>query len=226
MQVYIDTPNVTEAKLVLAKVPGRMYHTVTCKSDLSGLEWQLIQYLYWNTFNESPADLDCYFMLDRLFNFMENQMTYNPLDEALKQVEQAEKNTDAPAADAVIAKAKGGKGKPAPVAKVKAAPAKKEVAPAKKEVAEKKEATPKKAAEPKAEKVERPRKNGYTRPQEGTAIVKIWDLCDKKAKTKDGAIRSEIINESVEKFGVAKATAATQFGRWSIFTFGTSRQPK
>ena len=82
-----------------------------------------------------------------------------------------------------------------------------------KEIAEKKaarEAT-------KAAKIVRAVANGVTRPADGTATARIWQIADEiSAAAKAPASRADVLKVA-EAEGLNGATCATQYGRWRVF---------
>lgn len=66
-------------------------------------------------------------------------------------------------------------------------------------------------------KPERPSQNGVTRPGEGTATGRIWEIADElSAQANEPAKRGDVLKVAEEE-GLNAATAATQYGRWRKF---------
>lgn len=71
-----------------------------------------------------------------------------------------------------------------------------------------------------APKVERERKNGFTKPAEGTTTRLVWDIADEiSAKLKRPAKRDEVFAEFTKRLGdkASAGTCGTQYSRWSGF---------
>ena len=69
----------------------------------------------------------------------------------------------------------------------------------------------------KAAKVVRAVANGVTRPADGTATARIWQIADEiSAKAKAPASRADVLKVA-EAEGLNGATCATQYGRWRVF---------
>ena len=81
-------------------------------------------------------------------------------------------------------------------------------------------ATPAKEAKPK-----QPSQNGVTRPRDGTATGRVWEIADTlSADTKKPAVRADVLKAG-EAEGLNASTIATQYGRWRKFN-GLGRYAK
>ena len=69
----------------------------------------------------------------------------------------------------------------------------------------------------KAAKIVRAVANGVTRPADGTATARIWQIADEiSAAAKAPASRADVLKVA-EAEGLNGATCATQYGRWRVF---------
>lgn len=69
----------------------------------------------------------------------------------------------------------------------------------------------------KAPKVEQPKANGVTRPKDGTATGKVWDIADALSKKAKKPTARKPVLEAAAEAGINPSTAATQYGRWRKF---------
>ena len=86
-----------------------------------------------------------------------------------------------------------------------------------KEIAEKKAAREAAKKDKEAAKIVRAVANGVTRPADGTATARIWQIADEiSAAAKAPASRADVLKVA-EAEGLNGATCATQYGRWRVF---------
>lgn len=72
------------------------------------------------------------------------------------------------------------------------------------------------------EKPKQPNQNGVTRPKDGTATGRVWQIADELSANKgEPAARSDVMAAGKAE-GLNEATIATQYGRWRKF-FGLGR---
>jgi len=58
------------------------------------------------------------------------------------------------------------------------------------------------------------KEGGYTRPKEGTATGRVWDICDEQMKLNDQIPDKQLILDLCTAEGMNPSTAGTQFGKW------------